>query len=184
MESRSELELLVLGIVWKQGPLTAHAVRMEFTHSKSSHWSGSAGAIYPLVRRLEQAGLIAGADERRGRQDRRVLRITPAGRSALRAWLRPPFPDELFTVQYDPIRIRLYFLGLLPAEQQGQFLDAMEQGLSAQLPALEADRDAYLAQGWLHSSLANDGILAVRRAQLEWIAKARALLDRLGESKG
>ena len=184
MERRSDLELLVLGIVWKQGPCTAHAVRMEFTHSKSSHWSGSAGAIYPLVRRLEELGLLSGSDERRGRQDRRLLSVTAAGRAALRAWLRPPFPDDLFTVQYDPIRTRLYFLGLLSAAQQERFLDAMEQGLAAQLPALEADRDAYLAQGWLHSALANEGVLAVRRAQLEWIGKARGMLDQLGQSPG
>lgn len=184
MERRSELELLVLGIVWKHGPCTAHAVRMQFTHSKNSRWSGSAGSIYPLVRRLEEQALLTGEDDHRGQQPRRLLSLTPTGRAALRAWLRPPFDDDLFAVQDDPIRARIYFLGLLPVDQQAAFLDATEAGLAAQVPALEADRDHYLEKGWLHSALANEGALAVRRAQLEWIASAKKMIKRLGKSKG
>jgi hypothetical protein len=45
----SELEAAVLGLVWSDGPCTAYAVRRTVQNSLSTQWSGSAGAVYPVV---------------------------------------------------------------------------------------------------------------------------------------
>jgi DNA-binding PadR family transcriptional regulator len=44
----------------------------------------SAGTLYPLLHRLEKRGLLRSNGQRSGPRIRRVYRITPAGRSALR----------------------------------------------------------------------------------------------------
>lgn len=54
-------------------------------------WSESPGQIYPALRELEDEGLVQGRTEpgERG-QEKRVYRITDAGREALREWLAEP----------------------------------------------------------------------------------------------
>jgi DNA-binding PadR family transcriptional regulator len=173
----SELEAVVLGLVWKKGPCTAHAVRIEFAASQSSHWSGSAGSIYPLMRRLEEHGLLASRQEEVGRRPRRLYSITAAGRKALRGWLLASDP-AVYSVQYDPIRIRAWFLGLLTDRQQQAALERAQQELSTRLEQLDRDHDEYLAQGWIHSAVAVDGVRAVTRARIDWLRRTRRTLAR------
>ena len=53
----TELEAAVLGVVWQDGPCTPYAIRQHFLESPAPRWSGSAGAIYPLVRRPPHAAV-------------------------------------------------------------------------------------------------------------------------------
>jgi DNA-binding PadR family transcriptional regulator len=54
----TELEGSVLGMIGVKGPCTPYALRREFLDSPSQYWSASSGAVYPLVLRLEERGLI------------------------------------------------------------------------------------------------------------------------------
>jgi DNA-binding PadR family transcriptional regulator len=62
----------------------------------------NAGQVYNTLGRLESAGLVEGeAVAEEGRRDRRVYRITRAGRAELEAWVSRPvaatrFGDEFF----------------------------------------------------------------------------------------
>ena len=174
----SELEHVVLGIVWKKGPCTSHAIRTEFSSSGSSHFSGSAGAIYPLVKRLEKRGLVTTRADRVGRQDRRLVEVTEKGGRALREWLSPPFEGSDFSLQYDPIRTRSYFLGALQGRNRRRFLDEAEAGFRRQMVTLRSARDEYAEQGWHWSALATDGVLEHCRAQLRWLRRVREAVDR------
>src|SRR5690242_14236558 len=91
----SDLEGCVLGCLWKHGASTPYAVRRMFLDSPSSHWSGSAGAVYPLLERLERGGLVASRHAPRGARDGWTYSLTAAGRRRLRAWLEPPFAAEV-----------------------------------------------------------------------------------------
>ena len=51
----SELEGAILSEIEHRGQQTAFQVRKAFADSFSLEWKGSAGAIYPAVRRLEKA---------------------------------------------------------------------------------------------------------------------------------
>jgi DNA-binding PadR family transcriptional regulator len=87
--------------------------------SPSTQWSASAGAIYPLTRRLQRAGLLTSAIARTGRRQRREYRITAVGKRVLRQWIGPPLSQEAVTVSHDPLRTRARFLGLLdPADRK------------------------------------------------------------------
>lgn len=62
----------------------------------------NAGQVYNTLSRLESSGLVEGEDvPQEGRPDRRVYRITDAGREELKSWVARPvgptrFGDEFF----------------------------------------------------------------------------------------
>lgn len=166
----SELEQVVLGVVWKEGACTPHTVRTHFADSRNSRFSGSAGAIYPLVERLERRGLLRSTSDRTTRQRRRLYRITEKGLAELRAWVGSELP---FGIPHDPIRLRLYFLEALAPSARAKFLDAAERGMRAELGFLRDDRDRYEREGWTYSVCATDGAIAIVRAQIAWLGRLR-----------
>lgn len=134
----SELEGTVLGELAKRGECTAYALRRCFASSPSSHWSGSAGAVYPVVERLAAERFVAARDATNGRRAARTFRITPAGRKRLEAWLLQPFARDLVSLPPDPIRTRVHFLGALSAEDRNRFLHAAIEHLRWQREVLDA----------------------------------------------
>jgi DNA-binding PadR family transcriptional regulator len=128
----TELESTVLGVVWLRGPCTAYVVRQEFLASESSYWSGSTGAIYPLLRRLEEAGLIEAAESAWGNTQKKAFSITKTGLAALQEWIGPPFEPWTSAPTFDPIRTRLSFLGALaPAKRRRWVTEALSEAEKA-----------------------------------------------------
>ena len=176
MRDRSDLELVVLGIVWKMGPLTPYAIRKEFLTSPTPHFSGSAGAIYPLVRRLEDDGLLRSSPTRTGRRRSRQYRTTASGTAALKSWFRPPLPDEDAGAPFDPIRTRIYFLQAMPRSQRRVFLDDALAAMQRQLPIVRADEQRYLEAGDTFSRLASRGIRQSLESRIAWLQSVRRTL--------
>ena len=77
---------VILGML-ALGTQTGYDIKRFVDRSTRHFWAASYGQIYPELKRLERAGWIAGDDEPRGGRRRRVYRITPEGRSALRGLL-------------------------------------------------------------------------------------------------
>src|SRR5258706_3174960 len=88
----SEMEACVLALIWSNGPSTPYALRHVFLKSPSPQWSGSAGAIYPLVKRLERAKLIRSAAYSTGRRKGKLFVLTAAGSWAVYNWLESMRP--------------------------------------------------------------------------------------------
>ena len=128
--SWSELECFVLGLVWQLGPASAYDIRTHMQKSPSTQWSGSAGAIYPLIRRLARRQLVAGRREQVGRRGRIRYQITAAGLRVLKAWVGPPFSPDAITVSHDPLRSRARFLAALPPAQRRRWVKAAQAVLS------------------------------------------------------
>jgi DNA-binding PadR family transcriptional regulator len=163
----TELEGCVLGLIWEKSPCTAYAVRMEFLRSPSAHWSGSAGAIYPLVRRLERQHLIRGEAQGDRRRSKRY-RLTSAGRQRLDGWLAPPFAPETIAVPPDPLRTRFRFLAALHPRQQVAFLWEAQTQIQKELLRCEADM-ASLPKADRASLWTARGALAALGARLSWL---------------
>lgn len=139
---RSELESFVLGLIWQLGPCSPYSLRRHMAQSPSTQWSGSAGAIYPLVARLEKQGLLASESGTTGRRERREYRITSAGKRALRAWIGPPLADAAISVSYDPLRSRARFLGLLTKDERRAWIDGAKRALDEVASRVDAwDRE-------------------------------------------
>src|ERR1700739_3465834 len=99
----TELEGAILAEIHNGGHETAFQVRRAFAQSLSLEWKGSAGAVYPAVKRLRERRFIAASAARDGR-GARPLRLTDAGKGALVEWA---CDAKLATsVGLDPFRLR------------------------------------------------------------------------------
>jgi DNA-binding PadR family transcriptional regulator len=126
---KSEFECFTLGLIWKHGPLTAYSIRLQFRQSPSSYWSGSAGALYPMLARLESHGLVSTATSTGTRREVKQYTITREGIESLRQWLQPPFPPEALSVNHDVLGARARFMDLLDDRQRRRWFDAAVRAL-------------------------------------------------------
>jgi PadR family transcriptional regulator, regulatory protein AphA len=77
---------LILGMI-RIGKRTGYEIKQLVDVSARFFWTTSYGQIYPELKRLEKAGLIAGEAAPTGGRSRTVYSLTPAGEEALDAWL-------------------------------------------------------------------------------------------------
>lgn len=171
----TELEGCVLGLVWERGPCTAYQVRKVFLASSNPAWSGSAGAIYPLVERLERRGLLESEPHFQGRRRSRLYRLSRAGREGLVQWLNRPDDPLLSGVPPDPLRTRLSFLGVLsPARRH----DLLAQARARIAESLGAYREQ-LARGELDrmNELVHRGAAETQEARLRWLDEVLAAVE-------
>lgn len=176
MSDLSELEACVLGLIWSEAPCTPYRVQQTVKSSPSPHWSGSAGAIYPIFKRLEDRGLVTSEAKTQGKRASRVFRISAAGTKALRAWLGPPLPDWTVDIPIDPLRTRLRFLGALPADKRLALLGEAKAQLECRLPEIQQDceRLATLDDPFPHAMAR--GAVYMMKARVEWLKEIETTL--------
>jgi len=136
----STLSLAILGLI-SQRPLTGYDLRKVFQTTPMGHFSSSPGAIYPALKRLEEAGWIrsATADARTGRQ-RVAYEITARGLKVFKEHLSQAVTQEDVTWRLDQLMLRFAFMdGVLGREGVVQFL----REFAAQLDAHVADLRRY-----------------------------------------
>jgi DNA-binding PadR family transcriptional regulator len=129
MPRLTELEQTVLGIVGLFEPCSGYRVRKCFTDSPSPHWSGSAGAIYPVLRRIVQKRLVRIREDNSTGRRADLYSLTPSGREEIRAWLAPPLSEEI-GFDMDPLRNQVRLLGLLTKTQQRRFVREARRALA------------------------------------------------------
>ena len=122
----------VLGLIALK-PRSGYDVKRIVDSAIRHFWAASPGQIYPELRRLEQAGWIAGDDAPRGRRRRRVYRITPAGPDALEQWL---VGRETRIELRDESLLRLFFADALPYDHALGLLAARREGYRQMLEHL------------------------------------------------
>ncbi len=182
-ENLTELEGAVLGAVWQNGPCTPYRVRRVFLDSPSPYWSGSAGAIYPLMRRLERRGLIASREGRKSRRASRLYGLTPAGVRVLRSWLGPPWSAVVTGVPADPLRTRVSFLGALrPSARSRFFREAIGQ-VAEDIRQHEEDRRRGRHAGQPFEAAVARGALSALEARRRWLEQTEAILGRADRSR-
>ena len=130
------------------GARSGYDIRRSAERSLRFFWALGPPQIYAELRRLEEAGLVTGADDARGRRPRRAFEITAAGERALRAWLArdEPAPLEI----RDSEMLRLFFADALPraeaarrvASIRGRSERALTHFEAAILPPAERTADA------------------------------------------
>lgn len=167
----TELESCVLGVVWQRGPCTAYTVRREFAVSNSSHWSSSAGSIYPVLARLEGMALIEAEGASWGSGSKTRYRATAAGLSTLKQWIGPPLEEWAVAATFDPIRTRTYFLGALPLAARRRFLAEAERMTKLELSRFRSGEQVLSADPW--ERLASLGVLCELEGRLRWLAMVR-----------
>jgi DNA-binding PadR family transcriptional regulator len=93
------------------GSRTGYDIKQKIEISTGFFWGASYGQIYPELKRLEGAGLVAAEADPRGGVKRTAYRLTPAGERALHEWLADP-GAQLFELR-DEALLKIFFGDLL-----------------------------------------------------------------------
>lgn len=179
----TELEHAILGVVSLKQPCTAYAIRTAFQTSRSAHWSSSAGAIYPAIRRMVRGDLL---DEQPVEGDRRntsLYRLSKDGGAALRAWLSSPLPPANELVPADPLRTRLRFLAALPRKPALQALREAREKLKLMLGEVRREKEAARAAGDEYLALTHRAAELAIRAQIQSLTEAARRIGALAQAR-
>ncbi len=127
----TSLEYALLGLLHQQ-PQSGYDLRKVFATTALGNYSGSPGAIYPALRRLEKHGLVEGeVDSSRELRPRKVFRPTAAGRSGFREWLLREIGRQDIERRVDELMLRFAFHAVLDDTSAtlrflGRFLEEVE----------------------------------------------------------
>lgn len=132
------------------------------------------GQIYVTLGRLEKSGLIEGEDvEQSARPNKRIYRLTDAGREVVRAWFEEPTDeprvrDEFFMKLAIAPQTGLADQIALINKQRRQYLNTMRE--LSRLAAAE-DRGNRVAQ------LLIEGAMLHLQADLDWLERCQEELE-------
>jgi len=124
----------VLGLLGVK-PMSGYDIKGAVDRTIRHFWAASYGQIYPELKRLEEAGWIAGKDADRSGRTRRVYRITAAGRRQLEGWLHG---YETRVEMRDESLLRLFFADALPVDEALGLLAARREGYRMMLAYLRS----------------------------------------------
>jgi DNA-binding PadR family transcriptional regulator len=126
---------VILGMLAAR-PRSGYEIKQLVDKSARFFWAASYGQIYPELKRLEKAGLIAGDDSSRGGRQRTTFKLTAEGRRAAREWIaRPPEVLEM----RDEGLLELFFSGSIEPSRAAEIAReraAISRNKAAELRAI------------------------------------------------
>src|SRR4051794_11272473 len=114
---------VILGMI-RLGRKTGYEIKQLVDVSARFFWTASYGQIYPELKRLEDEGLIRGADAATNGRPRRAYELTPAGEKALDEWLRSGAPPLL--EMRDEGLLKLFFSDSMNTDEKAALIRAMK----------------------------------------------------------
>lgn len=167
------LSYALLGLL-QQKPKSGYDLRKLFAETAMGNYSDSPGSIYPALQRLQDRKLVSAQIEQGvGLRRRRVLRLTNAGLTVLKAWLRSPMKSNSVTRHMDEWMLRFSFCDqVLGEEETIGLLESFERELKTQLPPLRQFLKSQGPKMALSGRLALENGVLGYRAQLKWAAYA------------
>ena len=133
----STLSLAILGLI-SQEPQTGYDLRKVFLTTPMGHFSSSPGAIYPALRRIEQAGWVrARTGQGKTRRQRVLYELTAKGRKVLQQHLSQPVTSDDVIWHLDDLMLRFGFMEpIVGRERTLQFLRDFADRLDAYVAEL------------------------------------------------
>lgn len=166
----TELEGAILSEIHHRQNRTAFKVRRAFQTSPSIEWSGSAGAIYPAIRRLVEAELIESSVITTGRRGSH-LALTGEGVAALESWICDPV--RATSVGIDPFRLRAGLWSTLSPRLQDEAFRRIKLAVNEELKRLRASLDELDPVERARS----DWSIQLQVMRLDWLEKQMAWLN-------
>ena len=167
----TELEGAALSVISRLKKCTPYQVRVDFQKSRSHEWSGSAGAVYPALRRLHAAGFLRSHAKEEGRRSVEFA-LTPLGRRVFSEWLADV--ERACGSGLDPFRCRADYWDNL--SNRGK--ETMRNALIGRLRRKCAEVEALLAES---GRAEREGLkleLALHRTRLDWLGRKFEVGDR------
>jgi DNA-binding PadR family transcriptional regulator len=125
---------VILGML-RHEPRSGYEIKQLVDNSTRFFWAASYGQIYPELRKLEEAGLVAGEAQPTGGRKRVVYRLTDAGRGELRSWLAEP--SQHYELRDEGL-LKLFFAGAAEPGRAVEIIDAKQRLMEEKLAALRA----------------------------------------------
>jgi DNA-binding PadR family transcriptional regulator len=122
---------VILGMLAAR-PRSGYEIKQLVDTSARFFWAASYGQIYPELKRLEQAGLITGADASQGNRQRTVFKLTAQGRRAAREWIAGA--PQVFELRDEGL-LELFFAGSIEPARTAEI--ARERAATAATTAAE-----------------------------------------------
>lgn len=173
----TRLEQTLLGLLAMEPKAGYDLVRI-FETTPMGHFSGSPGAIYPALARLEEEGLLRSDMEGGGARPRRVYSVTDAGHARLDGWLRAPITVEAVRDDLDMILLRFSVAEThLDPEESVALLEELGSAIRGYLDQLHAEVEALRGGPYVNPVLALEHGIAALEATLAWIDEATGTLN-------
>jgi len=171
----TSLGYALLGLIHLQ-PRSGYDLRKVFETTPMGHYSSSPGAIYPALKRLEEAGLIRGkVAGRKSMRPKRIYSSSPEGVKALREWVSQPLTMDDFVHRDDELMLRFALMGSVVDDAvTRQFLEQMLEILDAYIPELRQILAEMPEAGPPHGRLALSSGIEMYMARRRWVRKALA----------
>jgi DNA-binding PadR family transcriptional regulator len=147
MNELSSTGRVILGMV-SLGRRSGYDIKRFVDKTTRHFWAASYGQIYPELRRLEEQGMVASAEQPSGRRARTVYELTNPGRDALREWLEDS-SEPLYELRCETM-LKLFFSDAVEPERRVEWLRAfreLQERKLVTLRALEAPAAAMDADG-------------------------------------
>lgn len=171
------LEYVILGFL-AAAPQSGYSLINRVENGRY-RWSASAGSIYPVLKRLEQSGLVGSHLEAEYEtRPRRVYSLLPAGAVLIDDWLRRPPQLREVIEEYD-IALHKFLIAEIRLSR-AEVLDWLEQyallvrGAAHVQTEVSAHMDALSSP---HEVLVNRSLMLEIEARRQWIEEALARLS-------
>ena len=129
------LELAILGLL-KEQPMHGYQLSRELGDSLGGFWRVSYGSLYPTLRRLEQAGAVAGVADGETRARRKTTyEVTEKGEKLFFELLQETPHDN--STEDTKFRVRLAFFRYLPPETRIRLLERRRATLEDRLSTIK-----------------------------------------------
>ncbi|MET1039148.1 MAG: helix-turn-helix transcriptional regulator [Aeromicrobium sp.] len=139
MTSYAVMSLLAIDTEADDG-LTGYELKQRADNTLRFYWvSPAMSQIYTELDRLSARDYVRPDEDTSGGRPTKRFRITPAGREALRTWLRTS--EDEFPVLKHPIALRLMLGAMMGTDEVRAMLDSYEVALAERRRDLEAVRE-------------------------------------------
>ena len=138
--ARNTLRYIILGLLGAR-PMTGYDIKQAFDRALASYWNAGNSQIYTTLKNLSQAHLVESeVIVQTSRPNRKVYRLTAAGRTELDHWLAEEVPERF---SKDEFLIKLFFCGEIADELALRHLQEHRESLLKQLAHMEWVRQEY-----------------------------------------
>jgi PadR family transcriptional regulator, regulatory protein AphA len=169
------LKYAILGLLTIQ-PMTGYDLKHEAFDTSIAHfWQADQSQIYRTLDRMAQDGWVESEMEfQTDRPNKRLYRITEAGRAALIDWLSTPQPLPVYR---EPFLVQMFFAGMLPRERVLEHIQQHIAGHRAKLAEYEAVAGLFDDSGdrqfW---RMTVDLGIALENTYLDWLQDCEATI--------
>jgi PadR family transcriptional regulator, regulatory protein AphA len=168
-------------------PRSGYEIKQLVDLSTRFFWAASYGRIYPALKRLEEEGLITGADASQGARSRTVYKLTAKGRKVAEEWISSP--PEVYELRDEGL-LKLFFAETLNPERASAIASergARSAAVAAQLRGVKESVAAANAETPEHTDDAgSDAVLefgiALNQFVADWFERKALELSKTKEN--